>query len=798
MSDIYEEYGLELETDNLLPDDYGNPDKKPNRKKRRGRTGWIRAAIALIIGSIIGITSVFGGFMLALTTPIRPTIELIGGLSGLDYEETVKNKILSEEYENMSLLDIFKELGTIVTDKNLAGIDRLSPAFGDYIDEMIGNLNTQFGLNLESDKLITTEFAELPNYLGDAFRTTPLGNMLKATAGSDTLEPLLMEICYGQEGVDYYIDAETNEIIMLDGKSPATIETFASSPNSLINSLSFAAVLPPSANDALMMSMAYGREDVTYTVEKDDDGNVIVDENNHAVVTMLPLFFLKTESGLWTDYTGTLVSCNVSQPDANGYIMMEKLGGYAGSGAQIYYLKETYGDGKFYAYKAPTSDAEPFLFQRTMIGSLTEDSSKLINNIALKDALNVHYQTEPLPHKIFFSLAYGTEGVDYVVNKADPDDHWTWTIEMLNGAQPRTIADLRDGGNSIIDDILMSDIITPDPHDALTMYMLYGKNGIHYELDAEDNIVMLQRYIAISDDSTCVYNEYGELLDPATYTLDTLQKTFTDSDGNVYKYVVSNPEKTITAEGDAGEVKVYYLTDTNNNPIMFRPHSIGELSGKNNLIAQMNKRLTLAEILGEESVSTNKFLKHLKDTTVSGLPQAITDLTIGQVFEDDIFIDCQVNDTDAPLESIEIGADGNPIMIEVGAWYYVDDNGNLHPSDTERAIRGTWKYLLLEDGVVHTDYKVATDMNKMIGNMTKNIQAATLYDLHNDGVMTFDMETLNTPIRTVFFEGTFYEFSIVDTLVSKGFDPTLYPTLGSMTTDKILTYISVLLTALPA
>ncbi|MBE7080499.1 MAG: hypothetical protein E7371_04595 [Clostridiales bacterium] len=798
MSDIYEEYGLELETDDLLPEGYGNPDKTTGMKKHIhiGGGGWLKAAIALVLGAVIALGGIFAGGYLALRRPVRPTIELLGKFTGLNYEETVKNKLLSEEYENKTILEIVKELGSVVTDKNLAGINRVVPAFGDYIGEMIGNMNTQFGLNLDSDAMINTEFAELPNYLGETFRTTPLGNILKATAGGKDLEPLLMEICYGQEGLDYTIDSETGEIIMLNGKQPAMIETFAGEPTSLMNNISLASVVSPKANDPLMMSMCYGLEGTTYNLVKDESGNAVLDSRGCPEVTMLPMYFVKTEDGIWTDYSGKELTYLVSEADANGFVMITKTN-VNGDTIETYYAKETNSDGKFYAYKEPADGAEAVLFKKTMIGSITENSANLIDGIMLKDAMNIYYLgNNPAPHKIMFSLAYGREGVDYIVHKPNPDDSTTWTIEMINGSQPRTIGDLRGSGTNLINDIAISDIMSVDHHDALTMYMLYGKEGIHYELDAEDNIIMLQRYIAISDDFTRVYNEYGELLHNNEYTLDTTEKAYTDYDGNVFYYAEPDPVKTITANDGTGEIRVYYLNEKNGTPAMYTAHTLGFLAGGDNLVSNMTNRLTVSEIFGEESVAENKLLKHLKDSTVTNLPNEISNLKFCDVFEEEIFINCTLNEG-APFASDDKDALGNPIMVETGDWYYVDKNGKTHRSDTEKAVQGTWKYLLMEDGVVNTEYKVTSDMNQMIANMTANMQKATLNDLKTDGIMSLDDATLNTPIRTVFLEGTIAEIDLSDELRAKGFEPTLYPTLGTMKTDIILTYMSVLISAMP-
>jgi hypothetical protein len=507
---------------------------------------------------------------------------------------------------------------------------------------------------------------------------------------------------------------------------------------------------------------------------------------------------------IWLDYTGEIVLCNVDSADENGFRRMEKLAGYVGAGTEVYYLKENTSDGKYYAYKTPADDAEPALFSKTMIGNMAEDSSKLINNIALKDALKVNYYTDPLPHKILFSLAYGTEGLDYIVNKPNPADHSTWTIEMINGAQPRTIADLRERGNDIINDVAISDIMGADPKDALGMYLLYGKKGIHYELDADDNITLLPKYIAISDDNTCVYNEYGELLSPLTgtsngYVLDTTNQTYTDALGYTYKYSTPDPVKTLNTNDGKEGVKVYYLTDENGNAVNFTAHSLGELAGSDNLISRLTDRLTLAEILGEDSLKDNKFLKHLKDSTVNGLPKAISELTIGQVFEEEIYVTCQVYHG-TPVASAELDNHGNPIMINDGDWYYEDSNGKLHPSEGERAIRGTWKYLLkTKDEYGHviykTDYLVAQDMNSLLTNMTENVKTATLYEMNNDGVMAFEYSMMTQPVEDFKEYGlpTDKQAIIDQKLADADISKAKYPTLGAMSTTKVLSYLNIVL-----
>ena len=574
MSNLYDDYGLEMEDEpsSELPLSIDSASKT----KTKGSGHWLRTILALILGIIIGIGGVVGGGFIVLNSPARPTIELIGGFAGIDYEAKVKNQFLAETYEDKTLLEIGMQLGTVVQQQTLAGLVEIVPAVGDYVDKLVDSMKTEFGVKMNKDTIINTPFKELPNYLGETFRTTPMGDMLRATSKNDDLEPLLMELCYGQEGIHYYLD-ENGKPVMYEGYKEATFETLGSDSDSMVNNVSLASVIP-----------------------------------------------------------------------------------------------------------------------------------------------------------------------------ADADD-------------------------------------------ALRMYLLYGRKDVHYD----ENLNSLQMFIAISDDNTRVYNEYGEpiALQSNGCQLDAENKTFTDKDGTTYTYQATGPKTTLKTN-DGNEEKVYYLF-LDGEKAMFHKNLIGDLSGENNLINKLTDRLTITEILGEDLVANNKFLKHLKDSTVTGLPEAIEDLTIGQVFEEEIYITCTKH-SGTPKESKELDESGNPIMINDGDYYYVDDNGNWHYSETETAIRGTWKYLLKTgtdaDGnpVYSTDYKVAKDMNQLLSNMTENVKTATLYDMYNNDVMDFDPNMMNTQVKT-----TIAGHDITDELEASGIDPTTYPTLGSMPTNKILSYLSIVIEKTP-
>ena len=729
MPNLYEEYGLEVEKEPSV-EAYPSVDKKQTTAKKKSG-GWFRTIIALGLGVVIGVGGVVGGGYLAITRPVGSTMKTVSGFVGINYDEQIKNKLLSEEFEDKTILELAKELAKVVKDKNLVGITNISPVVEEYVDKLVNNMNSEFGVAMDSTALIETPFTELPAYLGETFRTTPLGNMLLATSNADELEPILMELCYGEEGTHYYID-ENGDVVMNEGYSPATFETFGTDTNAMINNVSLAAVLP--SNDILMLSMAYGKEGVTYQVEKNEDGTTKTDKDGYPVVTMLPMYYTYDGTQVY-DYNGGVVDCTIATLEDSEFLQMVKAPSYNGAGENTYYLKEI--DGKYYAYTEPSEEATQVKFKKTMLGDLTEDSSAIINNIYLKDALDVTYDPqhpENDPHDILFSLAYGTEGVDYTV------DSVTKEIKMIGDAQPRTIGDLRERGTDIINDVAISDIMNAKHDDKLSMYLLYGKEGVHYALDEQDNLSMLQQYIAISDDGTKVYNEYGELLQVANgetegYTL--TDTTFTDIYGHTYTYQM-DPTKTVKTNN--GQMKAYNLFHEDGTAAMFAKHSLGELAGGDNLISRLTDRLSLNEVLHDVNLAENKFLKHVSDCPVNEIPNELMKISIVDMFSEEIYGEGAVKyEGETPLPAVGGG------VIENGDFYTVEADGN-HKAE----MKSTWKYLLTDPNgnMKPGDYKAAEDMDKLLSNMTANVENATLRDLKTDEIIHgLSDEMLNTKVR---------------------------------------------------
>ena len=165
----------------------------------------------------------------------------------------------------------------------------------------------------------------------------------------------------------------------------------------------------------------------------------------------------------------------------------------------------------------------------------------------------------------------------------------------------------------------------------------------------------------------------------------------------------------------AGDAQLYYVNDAN-GAVYYKKTALGDMAGSDTLITNLTDRLTVSEVMDESSITNNKFLKHVKDTVISDLPNAIEKLTIQQVFEEEIF-----------------------------------ENGT---------VKGEWWYMLHNEAdcvaAGHTDPHTCTcvsdyglkEMNTLIDNMKNNIHLSTLDKLAADGMLSFGDGMLNSEVFT--------------------------------------------------
>lgn len=726
--------------------------KKKHRNSQRRRGGVLGMVLCFLLGLIIGFGGFAGGILsigaFLYKQPVDKTIATIEQYIPVDLYGTLfgkdgKDGYFNEKYATLKVTDLlgdsFDAIGALADGGSLSALNEVSPKIGALVDKLLKKTD-KYAIPLEKDTLMNTALNKIPQYLGDKLKEIPLGDLLRNFDMGD--EPLIMAISYGEEGVDYTIDAN-GDVTMLGAAKKTTVNDLLSGGfDSVLDKLTLDSIMTIDPSNSMMCTLAYGSSNrytvdgdgkiqmtqITYTYEDRGDGYKLYNDKDEAVSATVE----------------TIAADTLKVTLENG---------------SVQYVSLTAGVGLAFNDEALTT---PVNYKKVRLSDVTSDAMALIDEIYLKDALSVDAKA----HKVLISLAYGAEGVDF--NYVGEGDNKT--IEMIGSAKPRTIGELRTRGGNLINEIPLSDIMYADTENALVMYLLYGREGIHYAVNTGGEIVMLQKQIAIRNNAA--YNEYGEAL--SGYTLDTANSYFAFNDKE-YNYVASG----LTLETADGTADIYYLTDMEGSAVYFERTMLGDMAGSNNIITSLTKRITLKDVIDEETMNSNLFFKHVQNETIETLPKAINNLTLQDVYENDIY---------------KTDSNGN----------FLDKNGNITTNKEDYVVKGIWWYLLHDaekcstthvscDGKCIENYNI-TELSKLVPNMQENVHLSTLNDLSSNGLVQFSGSTLTSPIKTqVTIPGvsTIYVY-VTDkngnkVLASEAFAGKT--TLGSLTVEEILKYV---------
>ena len=729
---------------------YRHGDSAPVVKKG----GFLGKFVAFLLGFILGIGAIAGAVAgvvaYVMSNTLGTTVGLLEGFMPGIYsmmfgEGDQNNGLLDEKYAEQTVAALLGDSMTAVAEiqggnGSMQSLGNVFPIVGNFAAQLCLEMDA-YSIPVDHTTLMNTPLTGLKDYLMGCAKDAPLGDLLTAMGKEgEGNNDLMNAISYGEEGIDYTFDAN-GEVVMLNGAKKTTLNDLVAKDgmDRIINKLPLDAVMKVDLDDSVMCAIAYGSssrytEDadgnvqmtqVTYTYEDKGDGWKFYDDKDNVIEAKY-----ETINATKTRFIFEDGSIQYAEKDEN-------------------LICKVYEDEAL---------SKPIFYKKTKVGDLSEDSMSIINNIYLKDALGVNASS----HKVLISLAYGKEGIDFKYENG--------AITPIGNAKPRTIGDLRERGGALIDEIPLTDITTEDRDNGLVMYILYGKEGVHYQINESTNeIDMLQKHIAIlkNGTETKVYNEYGELLSGCTVNPE--RKIYVDASGNEYTYAIGTHEGAIqTLETEDGEIaNVYYLYNEN-GAVPFTKTVLGDFAGSDNIFTNLTSRITVGEVMDEETVESNKFFKHVMNETIDDLPEAINNLTLQTVYAEEIF---------------QTDENGN----------FLDKNGNITTNKDEYAVEHEWWYLLHDEELCEKDhgedrdkqciqdYKI-TELDILIDNMRANIEMATLRQLKDDGMIhDLDEETLNSPVRT--------KISGVD-LNMDGLPSGEGVTLGDYTVVQMLNYVN--------
>lgn len=452
-----------------------------------------------------------------------------------------------------------------------------------------------------------------------------LASLLNVTADS---EGTLLAIAYGNDGEDYRIETDAagnKNIVMQNGAKPRTIKDLRDG-NVKFEDLELGGILkitPHDGTNETMLNLAYGEEGKHYTY----------DDSAEKITWLNKRYIEKTDGATKNGGEWTFTQDGVSYT-------AKKAG--------------TLGLHTFYAYKV--GETAPVTYKARTIADLKNlQTTELVGGSSLESFLGVGADTDGMLR----SLAYGKQGLSYRIEETtDGNGNVTKSIVMLpvtytfdgtdwkdeNGAmvtpvssdgntyeflfsedgvfgyvyaenvsaagsyplcdafgaalthKKRSLDSLKaENATKAFNEIELRAIVPENTGDSINLYLLYGKAGIDYEIDAEGNVKMLN---GAAPKTIGALREKGE---NSVFSKLRRELTIGQMLGNVDDNKILKNLKDSTLDSLGADIK----------------------------------RLTVGSIF--EDADSNKILKPLKNSTFDTLNDDIKNLKITDVFEDDIY-----------------------------------------------------------------------------------------------------------------------------------------------------------------
>ena len=718
----------------------------------RKKGGFWGKFLAVVLGFLFGIIATIGsiaavGYYLVARMTIRQGIEFVGNLTGKDVDYT---DYITDEYANetvMGLVGELQKLSESLSDKTitLADLNAISPLVEKQVTDLSARLAADFRIPLAVNSAYHGEDGSVLDEEGNVIIDAS-GNVVKKdengradfTGKDGEMLVGLMDLPFGEIST-----------FLVDSLAPVQVGAVLSAPE-------VGMLTPNSENYDLLMLVCYGDKGNYKTNEA---GDIVLDENGNA--EMLGGAKATTFGNLLGFGGNGGMEAIIQNMSVAG--LMEATGSLDDSDELVRAL--LYGvEGVHYAV-GTEGEIEMLRVGIAVYGGAAYDRGGNLLPGAVEETEGVYLYTDG--DTVYRLERQSGESIE-IETEEGPLSLPLLIAEDETGEEvfykPHTIGDL-SGENSLISGITKDLTIGQFMGDGEQSSLIAAISGWKIDdLNDQDKIMSLKiaDVIGVDENSPAVLQAMRD----RDWTLADLNDKDTFNQlalGEVIEIDESNP-------------------DTPALLVSLQNTSIGELSDAVN-------RLTLVELLGEDQVEKSSILRNLADSTVRTLADDISALSIAQVFEDKVY---------------KTDDDGNYLDKDGNVLYYNDGDGNWYTSPdfaaetlSERALTGTWKYLLTGDKEPE-EYTIE-DIGDLTANMTKNVQSAALKDLYSDGVIqtqdgSGDLSFLE---EKVLYEATVTVGDFERTIFS--IDPEEFSdkqTIGELTIQELIDYVRAVISAL--
>ena len=516
---------------------------------------------------------------------------------------------------------------------------------------------------------------------------------------------------------------------------------------------------PVDANNVIMCAILYGEKDVHYTV---------VEVDGEKTVEMLPLTYTLTDGNFY-DYEGTMYALNGEKwtNENSEYVIKTETAQSADESiSYAYAIYELVNETEILRYRLALKEGETNVYEvyaddekqrhsgATITSLASNDFMSTLENMPIGDLLSLDASSDPL----MLALAYGEDGYEI--------DGETLTVTT---ATPTTLKELKESGSTLAQDLEIATALGLDENNAesidkMMRAIAFGKAGEDY--DVEDNKIVMKE----GKSPKKIRDLNADLIKTLTIS-DVIDVNETDGD-------------------DKSPAILIALKDT----------AIGNLS-------TTIKTMPLKSIIPE--AETNTILRHLANSTIDNLATNINNLSIQQVFCDDIYEKVYFADygtatptqvylkegkyyTDATYTTEYTGsasiidlfiAKNSKTTSDAGecqylyhdpadnAYHYYNVTTATESTETGKPVlTGVWYFLLTKDGEEQEDYKL-TQTSHLVDNMTENVQKATLQELHDNDLLVFnDPSVLSRKLKgTTYTLGSLKITELITFLASDAF-----------------------------